>query len=109
MHTPSQSDTAFDWAIYADATFAGLSVLIPIPLLDWVFEQFFRRRMLPTIAQRQGRQLPPAVRAQLNRSSGSCLSTCLTAPLVATFWLLKSVSRKLLYFLTIKDATDQLA
>jgi hypothetical protein len=107
--TPAPQETGFDWAIYADATFAGLSVLIPIPLLDWVFEQFFRRRMLPTIARRQGRELPPDVRAQLGQSSGSCLGTCLSAPLAATFWLLKSFSRKLLYFLTIKDATDQLA
>ena len=37
----SEAEVSFDWPMYADATFAGLSLLVPIPLLDWVFEQFF--------------------------------------------------------------------
>lgn len=44
--------TQFDWQIYADTTFAGLSLLILIPLLDVAFEWFFRRRMAHTIARR---------------------------------------------------------
>jgi hypothetical protein len=40
-----QPPAAFDWEVYANATFAGLAVLIPIPLVDWVFEEVFRRRM----------------------------------------------------------------
>ena len=39
---PPQPNTTFDWLIYADATFAGLSVLIPIPIIDWIFENIFR-------------------------------------------------------------------
>jgi hypothetical protein len=35
----------FTWAIYGDATLAGLSALLPIPILDDVIEQRFRRRM----------------------------------------------------------------
>ena len=26
--------TDFDWIVYADATFAGLSILLPIPFVD---------------------------------------------------------------------------
>ena len=99
----------FDWPIYADATLAGLSVLIPIPLLDWLFEQFFRRRMAPSIAARRGRALPDPIRDELNRSEGSCLGVALALPLKGVLWLARRISRKLLYFLTVKDAADQLA
>jgi hypothetical protein len=108
--TPTpQSRGGFDWPIYADATFAGLAMLIPIPLLDWVVERFFRRRMVATIAGRRGQRLPRAIRTQLNQGNQSRLSGCLTFPLVATIWLIKRISRKILYLLTIKDATDQLS
>jgi hypothetical protein len=103
------AETGFDWQLYADATFAGLAVLIPVPLLDVVFERFFRRRMAPAIAARKGRSLPPPVRVELNRSSGGCLGGCLAAPITAVLWLITRLSRKILYVLTIKDATDQLS
>ena len=109
MPARDQPKATFDWPIYADATFAGLAVLVPIPVLDWVFEQFFRRRMARSIARRRGRRLEPAIRAELNQSGRSCLGTCLTLPVIATVWLAKRISHKLLYVLTIKDATDQLS
>lgn len=104
--TPS---TEFDWAIYADATFAGLSVLIPIPLLDLFFEWFFRQRMPTTIAKRNGRILPPDILAYLSKERKGCMQSCLALPLVLTFVFLKRLSRKILYFLTIKEASDQLS
>jgi hypothetical protein len=100
--------TSFDWALYADATFAGLSPLIPIPLLDLAFEWFFKRRMLGSLARRRGRQLQPAVYQVMNRGQG-CADGCLLWPIKLIFVLLKRISRKLLYFLTIKEATDQLS
>lgn len=100
--------TTFDWALYADATFAGLSPLIPIPLLDLAFEWFFKRRMLGVIAKRRGRSLQPAVYQTINRGQG-CAEGCLLWPVKLIFVLLKRISRKLLYFLTIKEATDQLS
>ena len=109
MAPAPQSRASFDWPIYADATFAGLAMLIPIPLLDLVVERFFRRRMVAAIAGHRGHRLPPAIRTQINQSSRSWLSGCLTVPLVATIWLIKRISRKILYLLTIKDATDQLS
>ena len=105
--------TQFDWQIYADATFAGLSLLIPIPLLDVAFEWFFRRRMARTIARRSprdggGRTLPPTVLTAINRDPNAWWQGCLTAPFKLLLLFLKRLSRKLLYFLTIKEATDQL-
>ena len=106
-----QPRTAFDWAIYADATFAALAVLIPIPILDWLVEWFFTRRIIPAITKRRGRQLDPNVIRALNNSQGckSCLMGCLSLPFIVTIELIKSISRKILYFLTIKAATDQLS
>ena len=105
--TPTPT-TEFDWLIYADATFAGLSLLIPIPLLDVAFEWFFRRRMARTIAQRNSRSLPPAVLTEINRDPDAWWQGCLTAPVKLFLLFLKRLSRKLLYFLTVKEATDQL-
>ena len=36
-----QPRTEFDWGIYADATFAGLAVLIPIPIVDYYWHRAF--------------------------------------------------------------------
>ena len=43
---PEKVTTDFDWLVYSDATFAGLSVLIPVPFLDALMEEYFRRAML---------------------------------------------------------------
>ena len=101
--------TNFDWSMYADATLAGLSVLIPIPLLDTVFETFFRRRMPTSIARSRGRVLPASIQAELRRNSGSWLRACLMLPLTLTIGLVQRLSRKLLYVLTIKEAADTLS
>jgi hypothetical protein len=98
----------FEWLIYADATFAGLSLLIPIPLVDLAFEWYFRQRIGPAIGRRRGRPLSSAVIKQLNKGEG-CLGGCLGLPFKLAFELLKRLSRKILYFLTIKEATDQLS
>jgi len=108
-----QPRTAFDWAIYANATLAGLAVLIPIPILDWMVEWFFRRRILSAISKRRGRQLDPEVLRVLkmknDRGCTGCLVGCLMLPVILTIELIKGIFKKILYFLTIKDATDQLS
>ena len=109
MSYAPQPRTGFDWPTYADATLAGLSILIPIPVVDWVFERFFRRRMAGAIARSHGRTLSPAVATALNQEEGNWLATCLTLPITGTIWLIKRVSRKILYFLTVKEATDQIS
>ncbi|HEX6387271.1 MAG TPA: hypothetical protein VF177_21605, partial [Anaerolineae bacterium] len=89
--------TKFDWAIYADATFAGLSLLIPVPLLDLAFENYFRRRMIKTIARRRNCKLPPQAVAELNRGDLDCLQSCLAWPVILLYQFLKRLSRKILY------------
>ncbi|MCA9917980.1 MAG: hypothetical protein KC445_08515 [Anaerolineales bacterium] len=101
-------DDKFEWAIYVDATLAGLAILIPIPLLDVLFEWIFKRRMPQAIAKRNGRSLSPDTVRQLNRSQFSCLG-CLLWPLELVWLLLKRTYRTILYFLTVKEATDKLS
>ena len=110
MNEPSSLKTEFEWAIYADATFAGLSILIPIPGLDWAFEHYFRTRMPRAIARHRGQALQPEVIKALNqRPSQGWLKGCLTLAVQAIIWLIKRISRKILYFLTVKEATDMVS
>lgn len=104
---PAERTTAFEWSRYADATLAGLSVLVPIPFLDDAFEAFFRRRIPGAVARSRGRTLADDVRAVLGE--GADRGGCATIPLRLTLGLLKRLSRKVLYFLTIKSATDRLS
>ena len=100
--------TNFDWAIYSDATFAGLSVLIPIPLVDLLFETIFKRRMVNRIAKKNGRKFEPEIGRLVNRSQG-CWPGCLLWPISLTLEFLKRLYRTVLYFLTINAASNQLS
>ena len=105
----AQPNTAFEWPMYADATLAGLSVLVPVPFLDDVFEGFFRRRMTRTIARGRGVAVPDAVQKEIGAGEGHWLAGCLLLPVRLFLELLKKLSRKLLYFLTIKESSEQLS
>jgi hypothetical protein len=105
----TEPKTTFEPGIYADATLAGLSVLIPIPLIDWLFETFFERRILFTIARRRDYQLSPEVIGAFRPPQKSWLQSCLGLLLGATWGLIKRLSRKIFYFLTIKEATDKVS
>src|SRR5687768_8193145 len=100
--------TTFEWPIYADATLAGLSVLVPLPFMDDVSEGFFRRRIPRSIARSRGVTLPEGVAAVLSEGDG-WWPGFLRLPVKLTLGVLKRVSRKLLYFLTIKDASEKLS
>ena len=99
---------AFDWGLYGDATFAGLSILIPLPGIDWLFEAWFRRRIPGGIAARYGLRLRPTAR-RLLASGPMTLSGCLLLPLRVPLWLLMRTYRTVFYLLTIKGATDNLS
>lgn len=99
----------FDWPMYADATFAGLSILIPIPLLDVGFEWYFRRRMVTAIAKKNGRSLHPRTLEEIHKQRDGCLIGCFAWPIQIVFLFLKRFYRTILYFLTIKDASDLLS
>ena len=108
--TPSpQAQTAFEWPLYADATLAGLSVLFPIPLLDWLLEEYFRRRMPRAIARYRRQTLPAAVVEHLNGPRRGCLVTTLRLLIRIPIELLKRLVKKLFYILTVKEAADQLS
>lgn len=109
MIQPPEPQTAFEWPIYADATFAGLAVLFPIPLLDWALEEYFRRRMPRTIARYRHHTLPLAVIRAANGPQHGCLATALRFLVRLPLELFKRIFRKLLYILTMKEATDQLS
>jgi len=107
---PSDAEP-FDWAIYADATLAGLADLIPIPFLDSLFEAFFRRRMPIAIARRHGQRLSPAALQALHATRSGWLDwvqSVLRWAVRFVFELILRLVRKLLYFLTVKRAADAL-
>jgi len=103
-----KTETSFNWAIYADATFAGLSALIPVIGVDWLFEQYFKRRIPSAIAKSHGQSLPLIVQYELNKNHNraGCVKSCLLLPVLTGFWLLKKLSKKILYFLSVKEAAD---
>jgi hypothetical protein len=98
----------FDWRVYADATCAGLTALIPIPLLDAVVERIFRRRMPGAIARANGRALQPEARARLGRSGSELLTLagCLMLPLAAVRYLARIIWHKVIYVLAVADAAS---
>lgn len=104
-----KADTGFDWLMYADATFAGLSPLIPLPLIDNVFEWFFKQRIPAAVARRAKHTLTPAVLKEIRHDELSCVSTCLLLPIFLTLELVKSLWRKVFYFLSITLATNRVS
>ncbi len=100
----------FEWAIYADATCAGLSVLIPLPLVDLVFETIFRRRIPGKIARVRDSEVAPATRIQLARPVNGSISWtgCIAVPFKVGRYLLRRVWRKIIYIFAVKDATTAL-
>lgn len=106
---PQPTTTRFDWSIYADATLAGLSVLVPAPFVDDALEGYFRKRMPRRIAAARGRTLPDEVEAELREEGSGWGAALLRMPVTLTVGLVKRISRKVLYFLTVKAATDALS
>lgn len=108
---PENPNTGFDWRIYADATCAGLSVLIPLPLVDMAFEAVFRRRMPGTIARARRCEVPGDTRLELSRSLDSALSLqgCFKLVFAALRYIVRRIWRKVVYIFTIKDAATALS
>jgi len=101
----------FDWRVFADATAAGLTALIPIPLLDVFLEGTFRRRMPGAIAQARGSWIETRDRVALSRGQGWGLSLagCLAVPVKLIRYILTKLWRKILYVFAVTDATKQVA
>ena len=101
--------TEFDWLIYADATFAGLSLLLPIPFVDGLLEAYFRRRMPGDIARRRGRALPIQSNRAVNRQRATWWPGCLLWPAQAVVYLIRNLWRTLVYILTVYDTSEKLS
>ncbi len=103
--------TQFDWAIYADATLAGLAQLIPIPFVDSLIEEYFRRRMPVAIARRNQRPIHAEAVQALNAGRWTWRTVgqgCLLLPFRLLLDFLLRFVRKIVYVLTIKKAVDAL-
>jgi hypothetical protein len=103
-------DTTTDWRIYADATCAGLSVLIPLPLVDLVFETIFRRRIPGSISKARGREVSAETKIQLSRPVNGMVSWsgCFSVPFKVLRYVLRRLWRKIIYIFAVKDATTAL-
>ena len=83
---------------------AGLTPLIPIPLLDDLVKNYFRKRLVRSLAAGAGRALTEEeVNALASEPDSGCLRGCVVTALV---YPLKAVFRKLFYFLEWKRAAD---
>jgi hypothetical protein len=98
-----------EWQVLADATFAGLSPLVPLPFLDLVLEAYFRRRLPRTIARLRRVDVHPDLLAALGRGEPLLdLRGCLLVPFKLVVWVLKRIFRKLVYVLAVADAATKL-
>jgi len=107
-HEVAPQHTAFDWRIYADATCAGLTALLPIPFVDLAFEAYFRRRMPATVAEVRHRESAEGARRRLGRGRGRLVSLegCLSIPLGVMRYVLRKLWRKVIYVFAIADAAS---
>lgn len=104
--TTAPKHTVFDWRIYAEATCAGLTPLLPLPFVDLAFEAVFRHRMPGNTARVRGRVLATGASASLSHGTGELLSLqgCLRLPLGIIRYILRRFWRKLVYVFAIADA-----
>jgi hypothetical protein len=90
--------------LVAHAVLTGLTPLIPVPVVDDVAKNYFRKRLVRRLAASQGRGLSGDELSALTKEQGrGCVRGCLTAVLV---YPLKAVFRKVFYFLEWKRAVD---
>ena len=86
------------------AVLTGLTPLIPVPLVDDLVKNYFRKRLVRSLAASAGRALSEEeLDALAAERGGGCLGGCVTTVLV---YPLKAVFRKLFYFLEWKRAAD---
>ncbi len=91
-------------SLITHAVLVGLTPLIPVPLLDDVVKNYFRRRMVRGLAASAGRSPnEKELDALASERERGCLAGCLVAVLV---YPVKAIFRKVFYFLEIKRAVD---
>jgi hypothetical protein len=86
------------------AVLTGLTPLIPVPLVDDLVKNYFRKRLVRRLAAGAGRVLSEEeLDALASESGGGCLGGCVGTVLV---YPVKAVFRKIFYFLEWKRAVD---
>ncbi len=86
------------------AVLTGLTPLIPVPVVDDVVKDYFRRRLVRALAVGRGRVLTDAEVAALSTERGEgCMRGCAVQAVV---YPLKKIFRKVFYFLEWKRAAD---
>jgi hypothetical protein len=86
------------------AVLVGLTPLIPVPVLDDLAKSYFRKRLVRSLAAANGRVLSDEeLDALAVEREGGCLRGCLVTVVV---YPLKSIFRKVFYFLEWKRAAD---
>lgn len=86
------------------AVLTGLTPLIPVPLVDDLVKNYFRKRLVRSLAAGAGRALTEEeLNALASEPEGGCLRGCAGAVLV---YPLKAIFRKIFYFLEWKRAAD---
>jgi hypothetical protein len=99
-----------EWQVFADATCAGLTPLIPIPFVDLILEIVFRRRIPSAIARKRGVELSPSAIRQLGQGEPwLTLAGCLALPFKVLLWVIKRVWRKIVYVLAVADAVESVS
>ncbi|MBZ0111741.1 MAG: hypothetical protein K8J08_04705 [Thermoanaerobaculia bacterium] len=106
---PTSSDptsTAPPWFrdVVWESLLGGLCPLIPIPFVDDLALSWTRRRLISRIAARHQVSLTPTRTRRLAGRGGSF--SCLMLLVKIVIYPLRKILRKLLYFLSIKDAVD---
>src|SRR5690606_37110355 len=85
------------------------SALIPLPYIDSTFEAYFRRRMVRSIANQRSRVLHPAgLRALQQTQPSDLVKRVVALPIDLSLGMVKRISRKLIYFFSVKRAVDAL-
>ena len=98
------SDAIKQTNLITHAVLIGLTPLIPLPILDDLVKNYFKRRLIRVLASANGRELTAADLKSLMEERGrGCLSGCLAQALI---YPLKRLFRKIFFFLEWKRAVD---
>lgn len=86
------------------ALLTGLTPLIPVPLVDDLVKNYFRKRLVRSLASAAGRALgEEELDALASERGGGCVRGCVGTVVV---YPLKAIFRKIFYFLEWKRAVD---
>ena len=93
-----------DWyLILRYALLIGLTMLIPIPVVDGALENLLRRRLVRSLAEQRGIQLTDAQVATLGNATGGGCMGCLWG---AISWPFRKILRTVLIVLQVKVIAD---